>query len=252
MLKTKLRDALKRLIHLSGYDVVKLRELPDDFSREDAEIISAVRAYTMTTDERLYVLMRAVEYVVRNGIPGALVECGVWKGGSMMAAALTLAREGCDDRDLYLFDPFEGMPKPSAEDVSHLGEDAATTFERTKRGDDASDWCLATREEVEAALHGTGYDPSRMHFVQGKVEDTIPQGAPETIALLRLDTDWYESTRHELIHLFPRLVTGGVLIIDDYGYWQGARQAVDEYVAENRLRLLLNRIDHTGRVAVKL
>ena len=91
-----------------------------------------------------------------------------------------------------------------------------------------------------------------MRFVPGRVEETIPEAAPERIAVLRLDTDWYESTRHELEHLFPRLAVGGVLIIDDYGHWQGARRAVDEYLAASGARLLLSRIDYTGRMAVKI
>lgn len=78
----------------------------------------------------------------------------------------------------------------------------------------------------------------------------MPENAPEQIALLRLDTDWYESTKHELIHLTPRLVGDGILIIDDYGYWLGARKAVDEYLEENALPIFLNRIDNTGRIAV--
>jgi O-methyltransferase len=84
------------------------------------------------------------------------------------------------------------------------------------------------------------------------VEDTIPNNIPEKIAILRLDTDWYESTRHELVHLFPRLSPYGVLIIDDYGCWQGAKKAVDEYISENNLRIFLSRIDSTGRIAIKL
>ena len=90
-----------------------------------------------------------------------------------------------------------------------------------------------------------------VEFVQGRVENTLPAAAPPEIAVLRLDTDWYESTRHELEHLYPRLVDGGVLIVDDYGYWQGARQAVDEYFGETGEAILLNRIDDTGRIAVK-
>ena len=82
-------------------------------------------------------------------------------------------------------------------------------------------------------LHGTGYPPERIHFVRGPVEETLPAGAPDEIALLRLDTDWYESTRHELEHLYPRLAAGGVLLVDDYGHWEGARKAVDEYFADH-------------------
>jgi O-methyltransferase len=107
-------------------------------------------------------------------------------------------------------------------------------------------------EVVKKALETTGYQMEKIHFVKGMVEQTIPNSAPDKIALLRLDTDWYESTKHEMEHLFPRLSRGGVLIIDDYGHWQGARKAVDEYIKKNEIRILLNRIDYTGRIAVKV
>jgi hypothetical protein len=97
----------------------------------------------------------------------------------------------------------------------------------------------------------TGYPADRLHLVQGKVEDTLPGAAPARIALLRLDTDWYESTRHELVHLYPRLVPNGVLIIDDYGDWVGAKEAVDEYFAAQPFQPFLSRMDHTGRLAIK-
>jgi hypothetical protein len=111
---------------------------------------------------------------------------------------------------------------------------------------------VASLDDVREAVLGVGYPEERIHFVEGPVEQTVPEHAPTEIALLRLDTDWYASTKHELIHLYPRLETGGVLIIDDYGYWQGARQATDEYIAENDVPLLLNRIDVGARIAVKL
>jgi O-methyltransferase len=98
---------------------------------------------------------------------------------------------------------------------------------------------------------GVGYPEEQIHFVEGPVEETVPGSAPAELALLRLDTDWYESTKHELEHLYPRLARGGVLILDDYGYWQGARRAVDEYLAGLDSPLLLNRIDHTARIALK-
>jgi hypothetical protein len=94
------------------------------------------------------------------------------------------------------------------------------------------------------------YPPEKVHFIKGLVENTVPDNAPERISILRLDTDWYESTRHELEHLYPRLVSGGVLIIDDYGYWRGSTQAVDEFLEATRERLLLLRAS-TGRIAVK-
>jgi O-methyltransferase len=103
--------------------------------------------------------------------------------------------------------------------------------------------------EVQAAMRSTGYPEHQIGYVSGRVEETIPESAPSEIALLRLDTDWYGSTRHELEHLYPRLVSGGVLIVDDYGHYAGARQAVDEYFAGRPI--LLARVDYTGRMAVK-
>ena len=155
-------------------------------------------------------------------------------------------------RSLYLFDTFEGMSQPTDVDVAIDGELARNLLREGDRADPESAWCYATLDDVKSTMSKAGYDESLIHYVKGKVEDTIPENVPTSIALLRLDTDWYESTRHELEHLFPRLVPGGVLIIDDYGHWQGARKAVDEYIAGHGLKLLLNRIDYTGRIAVKV
>ena len=170
----------------------------------------------------------------------------------MMAVALTLRNLGCTDRDLYLFDTFAGMPKPQNVDVDFNGYSAMPLFTSAQTGEDTSDFCLATLPEVQAGMADTHYDQQLTHFVKGKVEDTIPSQAPDKIALLRLDTDWYESTRHGLEHLFPRLSCGGILVLDDYGYWKGAQKATDEYIARHAPTLFLNRIDHTGRIAIKM
>ncbi len=222
---------------------------PVDFDEADVELCRRVGPYTMTTPPRLYALVRAVEYVVGRQIPGALVECGVWRGGSMMAVALMLLRLGITDRDLYLYDTFAGMTPPTDADVKPSGEHAGDLLAGEARDSDV--WAIASLEEVRDAVLGVGYPEERIHFVQGPVEETLPSNAPDGIALLRLDTDWYASTRHELVHLYPRLAPGGVLILDDYGYWQGARRAVDEYLAGLDEPLLLNRIDHTARIALK-
>jgi O-methyltransferase len=222
---------------------------PLDFDETDVELCLRVAPYTMTTPPRVFALARAVEHVVARGVPGALVECGVWRGGSTMAVALTLLRLGVTDRDMYLFDTFAGMSEPGEEDVKHTGERAADVLAGESR--DSHDWGIASIDEVRTAVLSTGYPEQRTHFVQGRVEETLPENAPPEIALLRLDTDWYSSTKHELVHLYPRLAGGGVLILDDYGYWRGARRAVDEYMAVNDLPLLLNRIDYTARIALK-
>jgi hypothetical protein len=223
-----------------------------DFEPENAGIIRQVQPYTMTTPDRVYALIQAVKYVAENGIKGSIVECGAWRGGSMMAAALTLQRHDVRDADIYLYDTFEGMPPPDRNDVDSRGKDAASQLAETPRSKDSMIWAYSPLEDVQQNLASTGYDAARMHFIKGKVEDTLPGQAPDgPIALLRLDTDWYASTKHELVHLYPKLVPGGVLILDDYGWWKGSRQAYDEYAKEHGLRLLLNRIDNAGRIAIK-
>ena len=222
---------------------------PLDFDDSDRELCRRVAPYTLTTPPRVYALARAVEYVVASDVQGAIVECGVWRGGSMMAAALTLLRLGSTERELYLFDTFEGMTEPGEEDVKHTGERAADLLAHPVSGEKHR--AAAALDDVRDAVLGIGSPEDRVHVVKGPVEETLPEQAPDGIALLRLDTDWYSSTKHELVHLYPRLAAGGVLIVDDYAYWQGARKAVDEYVAENGLSLLLNRIDYTARIAVK-
>jgi hypothetical protein len=259
MLKISKR-VVKRAINALGYDIeVRKRggvqpsfetQMPD-VSKEDLEIMERVRPFTMTSGERIHALIQAVRYVIASRVPGSIAECGVWRGGSMMAVAHTLLGLGRDDIDLYMFDTFEGMPMPTARDVNVWGDNAIAKFMQTRMGSDRSDWCRASLEDVMHNMASTGYGVNRMHFVPGKVETTLPGSAPAEVALLRLDTDWYESTLHEMEHLFPRLSPGGVIIIDDYGHWAGARQAVDEYLAAKRVTLLLNRIDDTGRMAIK-
>lgn len=243
---------LRSVIQKAGFDIVRRNHAyPNDFNSGVIEICEIVKPYTMTSPERLNSLINAVQYIVDAGIDGAFVECGVWKGGSSMAMAHALIRMGSERRDLYLYDTFSGMTAPSDVDISIHGEAAHQRFSETKISDDASDWCLSPLEEVKQNLFNTGYDKEKIHLIKGRVEDTIPKNIPDKIALLRLDTDWYESTKHELVHLFPLLAPNGVLIIDDYGHWEGARKAVDEYLSDNKIKILLNRIDYTGRIAVK-
>ena len=239
---------IRRFFRRFGYEIVDT--IPPDFDAETRAIVERVKPFTMTSQERIFSLCKSVEYVVEHDIPGDIVECGVWKGGSMMAVAQTLIRKGAKRR-LYLFDTFEGMSEPTAADTDYQGNVAANLLENADKATQ-NIWAYSDLDTVKRNIANTGYDEADVIFVKGKVEDTIPLNAPDQISLLRLDTDWYESTIHELRHLYPRLSVGGVLIIDDYGHWTGAKKAVDEYIKGNNLKILLNRIDYTGRVCVKL
>lgn len=225
-------------------------------SPEDMRIIQQAFPYTMTGARRLQALVDAVRYCEQRALPGAFVECGVWRGGSVLAMILTLQELGADHRDLYLFDTFEGMTEPTDHDTSPFDRPARETWsEAEKDGGKAWSWAFAeetfNEDAVRKLLLDTGYPADRVHFVRGPVEETIPDHQPPEIALLRLDTDWYESTRHELEHLYPALVTAGVLIVDDYGHWEGSRIATDEYFSTTAKPLMLGRIDYGARIAVK-
>jgi len=224
---------------------------PYDLSELHRKILGKVEPYTMTSPERIAVLVDAVQHIETNHIEGDIVECGVWRGGSSMAIAETLVTRGSSQRHLWLYDTFEGMSAPTEEDTSHDGESAAEQLARTEKNEDRTVWCVSPLEDVRNNMATTAYPADKITLVKGKVEDTIPQTIPDSIALLRLDTDWYESTKHELEQLYPRLAKGGILIIDDYGFWQGARKAVDEYFAAHPPAPLLCRIDASARIGVK-
>ena len=170
-----------------------------DFDELKVRIFHAVKNYTMTSPERIDALIEATKYIVREKIDGAFVECGVWKGGSVMAMALTLKELG-EIREIYLYDTFSGMSAPSDVD----GEKVLKQFSANRTSENSLRWFVAPIEEVEKNIVDTGYPKEKCHFIKGKVEDTIPKTIPQKIALLRLDTDFYDSTKHELIHLFPR------------------------------------------------
>ncbi|HVT37387.1 MAG TPA: TylF/MycF/NovP-related O-methyltransferase [Nevskiaceae bacterium] len=229
----------------------------EDLTREYGALYQKVRPYTMTGLPRIAALAEAVRYVVKRQLPGAFAECGVWRGGSVLAMITVLQELGCDDRDIYLYDTFEGMTEPTAEDTSRFDGSANETWKQAQVTGERPWGALFSaerfgEEQVRQMLEASGYPKHRLHLVRGPVESTIPAVAPEQIALLRLDTDWYESTRHELLHLYPRLCASGVLIIDDYGHWEGCRRAVDEYFGPGGAApLLLQRIDYTGRLAIK-
>lgn len=225
-------------------------QLPDA-SPEELELILATERTTMTSPERIIGLIRAVEYVVAAGIPGDLVECGVWRGGSMFAAARALLNRNSTDRQLWLYDTFEGMSEPTTADIDLHGESAAGLLQIHQPEDRHGVWCLSRLEEVQQTMSSSGYPTGQIHYVAGKVEATLPLTRPGSIALLRLDTDWYESTRCELEYLFPLLSPGGILIVDDYGHWQGCRRAVDDYFAASGQFIHLARMDYTGRIGTK-
>lgn len=236
---------------LSNNRIREVYNIDADIEDEFISIYLKTKRYTLTSIERMYSLYQSVKYIVLNKIPGVFVECGVWRGGSAMVIAETLSHLKCYTYDLYLYDTFEGMAEPEDVDVNLVGEVAHQKWSESQKGT-INTWCYASLEDVKKNLLKTNYPLNKVKFIKGKVEDTIPDTIPSEIALLRLDTDWYSSTYHEMKFLYPLLVEKGVLIVDDYGHWLGSSKAVNEYLSEEKINLLLNKIDYSGRLAIKL
>jgi len=223
-----------------------------DMERDFFHIMEDVRAYSMTSVERLYALWTAVRYLIDANVPGAFVEAGVWRGGSVMLMAKEILRMGVPPRELWLYDTFSGLPEPDAElDVDILGNRAVDGWRPRSFDDDSSIWAYADETEVRANMASTGYPVTHQQYVVGKVEETLPGRTPKSIALLRIDTDWHASYAHVLETLYDRVVPGGIVIFDDYGHFKGARHAVDDFLAKRRIKLPLIRVDYSCRVLVK-
>lgn len=232
----------------------KTIRFPVEFSDNEKSIVSYVieNRLSMTSPERLFTTVMACKHAIERNIEGDFVECGVWRGGNAMLAAAIFKMHECSKR-VCLFDTFQGMTEPSDEDTAvRDGSSARETYVRQKK-DTHNEWCYASLEDVRNNFARADLLGENIVFVKGDVLRTLDdvQSLPQKISVLRLDTDWYESTRKELEVLYPRLSIGGVLIIDDYGHWAGSKKATDEYFAVNDRRPFLQYTDDAGRVGVK-
>lgn len=209
------------------------RTFPGEFARLYAE----VQSYTMCGHARLRGLYEAVNYVVARNIPGDVVECGTARGGSAALLGLTLKQRAATRR-LWVFDTFEGMPAPTAADPDY---EVAQRFVGA---------CCGPLEEVTELFRRLQILP-RAQLVKGLVQTTLTRAEVGAIAVLHLDCDWYESVACCLEHLYDRVSPGGVIQIDDYGHWRGARRAVDEFLRRRGLPARLRYLDYAGRQLLK-
>ena len=250
-----MRKILKKIFEILGYNISKIKKdkYPIDISNETIRIYEEVEPYTATSLERVNALLQSVVYITENNIDGEIVECGVWKGGSCMAVAIKLMELEQKTREIWLYDTFEGMTEPTNHDIEiETGKKGKELLDGIDKNTDKYNmWAYAPKEIVINNMKKTGYPTDNIKYIVGKVEKTLKERKPKKIALLRLDTDWYESTKAELEELYPHVVNGGIIIIDDYGHFEGAKRAVDEYFEKEDNKPLLNRIDYTGRLIIK-
>jgi O-methyltransferase len=206
-------------------------------------IVEVCQPYTMISVERLLQNIQSIDHVQSAKIPGDIVEIGVWKGGSMLAMIKQYETYEEWRRGFHLYDTFTGMTPPSDYDKRTNGTSASSLMGMP--GVKAE--CSLDDVRSTIAEH-TSYDPLRNHYHKGDIRTNTVY--PDTIAVLRLDTDFYDSTKHELQHFYPRVSKGGIVMIDDYGHWLGCRKAVDEFL-QIHPEITLVPIDYTGVYFIK-
>ena len=243
-----MRSTLEKYLSKKGYSLVSTKEVyPFFMTKEFIDIYNECKAYTTCNMYKLYSIYESLQYIIKNNLEGALVETGVRKGGVCMFIAYLL-KKWKKERNIYLYDTFEGMSEPTDKDIDWRGR--ATLLEYNQKKKSGIKWAYFPIEEVRANMLMTGYDERKIIFVKGKVEDTIPKTMPDKIAMLRLDTDWHESTKHTLIYLYPRLVIGGALLVDDWGQLLGCHEAVEGYFKDKNI--LLSLAYGGGKVGIKM
>lgn len=255
-----LKKSITKLFKYFGYSVhIKKKDyMLNDFivelDRTEVELIKYVydNRLTMVTVPRLINTVKSCNYVVKNKIPGDFIECGVWRGGNGILAKKIFEYLGCN-KNIWMFDTFQGMTKPTSIDVTSKNKDSAEKKFLQTQKDTHNEWCYASLEDVKKNCLDAGLNLGSFKFVKGDISETLklPENIPELISILRLDTDWYESTKTELEVLYPNLSERGVLIVDDYGHWEGSRKAVDEYFSNKNYKPLFNIIDQDCRSAIK-
>lgn len=258
-----LKNAARKIFNSVGLEVSRYnrpadapatseKEFPVDFESEYIEIIKKVKPYTMTSSERLYQLVHYVKYIIENDIRGDFVECGVWRGGSILTMIETLKLLNATNRKIHLFDTFSSDDIFSTKSAISEDEPLGIDSDSLKRhiAEQKIDFSV-NFDDVKKLMRETQYPPENIMFYVGRVEDTLPEANINSVALLRLDTDWYDSTKFQLESLYNKVTINGIVICDDYGFWKGHKKAVDEFLAENNINPLLLRNDYSCRLFIK-
>jgi O-methyltransferase len=246
---------IKKILSLLNFRLSKISTstsliIPIEADKEIIKFIDISSKYSMTGHQRMYLLSQAILNVKEKKLEGDFVECGVWRGGNILFYKLLNDFYGLN-KTIFAYDTFEGMNTPEDIDIDYTGNSAKKELLRNKKSEHIRNiHCLSTINSVKKNIlqHSK---LENINFIIGAVEKSLllEKNLPKKISILRLDTDWYASTKIELEILYPRLVQGGVLIIDDYGHWQGARKAVDEYFFNKKKWLHV--CDYTCRYLIK-
>ena len=246
-----LKNLINKTFNQFGYSIINNNQKIVELSEKDKNLINLISNYSMTPKIRIFNLLQALRYLKNKKIPGDYVECGVWKGGNILLLKKFLETEDLYQRNIYAYDTFEGMTKPDENDFEISNNNFATKLLEKDKSKKTNVWGICSLEEVKKNISKHVKNLNNINFIKGPVENTLNENknTPEKISLLRLDTDWYQSTKKELEVLYEKVERGGVIIIDDYGHWGGSKKAVDEFFSNKFV--WMHYVDYACRLIIK-
>ena len=251
-MKNFLKSSLIKIFNFVGYEIIKRDQKIIELSKDDNELINLVSNYSMTPKIRIFNLLQSLRHIKHNKILGDYVECGVWKGGNIILFKKFIENEDLQsNKKIFAFDTFEGMTKPDENDYDLLSKINAKDLLEEDVEKKTNVWGICNLEEVKLNLKKNLKDIDNIYLIKGPVEETLnlKDYIPEKISLLRLDTDWYSSTKKELESLYDKVSSGGIIIIDDYGHWGGAKKAVDQFFKDKYV--WMHYVDYACRLIIK-
>ena len=252
--KKNIGKLINKFFKIFNFRLIYNQDYIFNHSKFEKENIQISKEYSMTGERRMSYLTKSVKYIFENKIDGDFVECGVWKGGNLILMQRLLDYYGFK-RKIYGYDTFEGMTDPSEHDLDYENNNAYRLLAQEKKVENVDQkniWCYSGIESVKKNI-SKHTNISNLKLVKGDVLETLKynENIPDKISLLRLDTDFYESTKMELEVLFPLVVKNGIIIIDDYGHWQGQKKAVDDFFLKNKIKPFLFEVDYSCRIYLK-
>lgn len=247
-----LKIKLNQIFGYFGFQIINKKQKIVELTDEDKNYIKLVSKFSMTTEIRIYSLIQSLKYIKYKNIKGDFVECGVWKGGNIILFKKFLEKHfKQEDRQIYAYDTYEGMNKPSDFDYNLQNRKKAKKLLLDDKNKTTNIWGIYGLDQVKTNLINNTDNLDNINFIKGEVEKTLnlEKNLPSKISILRLDTDWYESTKKELEVLYDRVTSGGIIIIDDYGHWGGSKKAVDEFFKNKYV--WMHYIDYACRLIIK-
>lgn len=252
-----LKKIIKKTLNILNYKIIsknnwnkRVENLIVEASQEDLEELDKVNDISLTSLPNKWSLLQSLNYIKNNNVEGDIVETGVFKGANLVLIKNFLDKSNLNKK-IYAYDTYAGQPQPSNLDFDLKGTNMIDKFSDLKKKNIVPVYC--SLEDVKSNIKKyCNNDLGKITFVKGKVEETLDDQSniPKKISLLRLDTDFYDSIKKSLEVLYPRLVKGGVLIIDDYGHFKGAKIATDNFFKDEK-KIWMHRVDYTCRLMIK-